>query len=174
MRLPSLRYNFSSRGACEALQCVFTTSSSHRRSPMMSLTPMSVDGYVQRLATDKREMMQAEHDKCCGINIYIYIYELCMCIYIYVCVYCKWQHVCNDDSSKDNEGKKIPIPVKSSRSRTANCLFQAELQGRSRHGKCPKWTKQEGRSSGFYRQMDMDSLIQYVVPATATKWLKTF
>ena len=35
------------------------------------------------------------------------------------------------------------------RSRTANCLFQAELQGRSRHGKCPKWTKQEGRSSGF-------------------------
>ena len=24
------------------------------------------------------------------------------------------------------------------RSRTANCLFQAELQGRSRHGKCPK------------------------------------
>ena len=86
MRLPSLRYNFSSRGACEALQCVFTMSSSHRRSPMMSLTPLSVDGYVQRLASDKREMMQAEHDRCCGINIYIYIYIYCVCIYICVCV----------------------------------------------------------------------------------------
>ena len=43
------------------------------------------------------------------IEEYVHTYK-----YIYVYIYCKWQHVCNDDSSEDNERKKIPIPVKSS------------------------------------------------------------
>ena len=67
-------YNFSSRGAWEALQCVFTASASHRRSPMKSLTPLSLDGYVQRLAMTNGKMIQEEQDKCCGISNYIYIY----------------------------------------------------------------------------------------------------
>ena len=42
-------------------------------------------------------------------HIYIHIHT-----YTYIYMHCKWQHVCNDDSSKDTERKKISIPVKSS------------------------------------------------------------
>ena len=52
------------------------------------------------------------------------------------------------------------------------CLFQAELQGRCRHGECPKWTKQEGRSSGFCRQMVKGSLIQMSGPGHSNQMAK--
>ena len=68
MRLPRLRYNFSSPVACEALHCVFTALASHRRSPMKSVTPLSLDGYVQRLASTNGKMIQEEQDRCCDIN----------------------------------------------------------------------------------------------------------
>ena len=53
-------------------------------------------------------------------------------------------------------------------------LFQAELQGRCRHGGCPKWTKQERQKLGLLKANGYGFPDPMVVPATAAKWLKTF
>ena len=68
------------------------------------------------------------------IEEYVHTYK-----YIYMCIY-----IVNGSTSammiapKTMKERRYQSLSNRPRSRTANCLFQAELQGRSRHGKCPK------------------------------------